>query len=205
MTETAPSPSPAQSLVLPQFSDVFLDMDGVLADFMSAACEIHDQPTPYTGEWDMAAHFGITSGEFWAKIERATFFWRDIKPLPYLSQVLSLAGMLSSSVHLLSSPACHSTCHSGKFLWRQKNIPIPGPELILCKAEHKHLLATPNRLLIDDKDENCQSWRDAGGKAIVFPQPWNSARHAVSLGPMFYLAQELEKLAREQIRPEPRP
>ena len=38
----------------------------------------------------------------------------------------------------------------------------------------KHLLAGPNRILIDDNDRNIEAFRAAGGIGILFPQPWNA-------------------------------
>lgn len=38
----------------------------------------------------------------------------------------------------------------------------------------------PGRVLIDDNDTNCAKWREHGGTAILFPQPWNSDHTKVS-------------------------
>jgi hypothetical protein len=41
-------------------------------------------------------------------------------------------------------------------------------------GSHKHLMAKPGVVLIDDSDAKCEKFIEAGGGAILFPQPWNS-------------------------------
>ena len=40
-------------------------------------------------------------------------------------------------------------------------------------TDQKHLLARPGRILIDDFKSNTVAWEKEGGKAFVFPQPYN--------------------------------
>lgn len=42
-------------------------------------------------------------------------------------------------------------------------------------AWDKSCLAHPDSILIDDCDENVDKFNDAGGKAILVPQDWNSS------------------------------
>jgi hypothetical protein len=41
----------------------------------------------------------------------------------------------------------------------------------------KHLLAKPDVALIDDRHGNVRSFREHGGRAVLFPQPWNANHH----------------------------
>lgn len=41
-------------------------------------------------------------------------------------------------------------------------------------GEHKHLFAKRGSLLIDDNEAAVRKFREHGGSAILFPQPWNS-------------------------------
>ena len=43
---------------------------------------------------------------------------------------------------------------------------LPGVNLILRSAKHKKDFAGPNCILIDDRIDNIQGWRDAGGIGI---------------------------------------
>jgi len=58
-------------------------------------------------------------------------------------------------------------------LWVKEHLSRYYKQLIITMAP-KHLLAKPDTLLIDDKDENVEGFWDAGGKAILVPRPWNS-------------------------------
>lgn len=195
------------STELPRFDIVFLDMDGVLADFQGAACKAHNKLPPAElaasgtwkpGDWDMPTVFGMNKEKFWRKIDEAPDFWAGLPALRDIKALFDLAQQLAPVARILTTPHGHASSYSGKWDWRQHHIP---PAIKLCMVESsadKALLARPGRLLIDDSDENVDAFRAAGGSAILFPQHWNSAHDRTPFGPLFYLAQELEKLAQEQ-------
>lgn len=200
MTETD---KPAQPIGgLPRFDLVFLDMDGVLSDFQGAACKLHQKLSPSElaskntwppCEWNMPKVFGLSKEKFWGKIDETPNFWHDMPMMPHCLDVLGVARGIADSVRVLTTPHDHAECYAGKFEWCRRVLNITP---YLCRE--KHLLARPGRLLIDDSDENCDAFRAAGGSAILFPQHWNSAHDKAPFGPLFYLAQELGKLAAEQ-------
>ena len=68
----------------------------------------------------------------------------------------------------------HIESPTGKWAWIRDNLPIYLKRTIITQAP-KHLLARPDTLLIDDKDENVDGFREAGGKALLIPRPWNRA------------------------------
>jgi hypothetical protein len=65
---------------------------------------------------------------------------------------------------LLSAPSRDESSKIGKFVWVKRN--VPGTKLILRSAERKQEFATPNSILIDDRADNIQRWKDAGGIGI---------------------------------------
>jgi 5'(3')-deoxyribonucleotidase len=152
---------------------IFIDMDGVLADFISSAMAVHgatyDAITYPRMEWSIAKVLGITEDEFWEKIdEMAPDFWPHIPPYEWMELLVDTAATIAP-IALLSTPSLHPSCHYGKRQWVDKH--LPGVELILCKS--KFLLSKPGRVLIDDNDGNCAKWEAEGGTAMLFPQPWN--------------------------------
>lgn len=194
-----------QFAALPKFEIVFLDMDDVLCDWMIHAVKFHDTTLerlteqPY-GKWKpgdgrMAYEImGLSKRAFWAKIDEAPNFWHDLPKSAVFDQLRKIARSLSDSVQVLTKPHQHENCFAGKHHWCAKHLyGIP-----LTLTESKHLLAKPGRLLIDDREQNVEQFRAAGGSAILFPQHWNSAHDKAPFGPLFYLAQELAKLAAEQ-------
>lgn len=157
-----------------QYETVFLDMDGVLANFIEAAHEVHGRKYVHEeyprGCWEIADHWGISVDDFWAGIDRKFDFWEELKPYPWCQELIKLARSAGKQVKLLTSPSKSPLCYYGKRAWCSVNVPH-DIELIICKS--KSLLASPTRLLIDDGDHNVMPWVNAGGRAVLFPQPWN--------------------------------
>jgi hypothetical protein len=183
------------------FEIVFIDMDGVLCDFIASAYQVHgkayDKSTYPPGAWDIAGLWGISDEAFWKAIDkREEYFWGSLQPFQWMNEIFSEAREIGESVKILSSPHHSEYCYSGKFEWWKNRIPNDF-ELILCKS--KHLLAGPRRLLIDDADHNVDAWRAAGGKAVLFPQPWNAACGAMDR-PMFEVGMKIAALQDEALR-----
>ena len=61
---------------------------------------------------------------------------------------------------------------TGKALWVQSHLPEYSKRFIISTAP-KSLLAKPDTLLIDDKDENVEEFVKAGGYGILVNRPWN--------------------------------
>ena len=53
-----------------------------------------------------------------------------------------------------------------KSLWVKDH--IPGTPLIFRQAKKKSEFAGPNKILIDDREDNINEWREAGGIGILF-------------------------------------
>jgi len=70
---------------------------------------------------------------------------------------------------LLSSPSRSEVSKIGKRLWRRDK--TPNTKLILARSYNKKNYAAPNHILIDDREDNIQQWRDAGGIGILYTSP----------------------------------
>lgn len=96
---------------------------------------------------------------------------------------------------LLTSPSLSSDSVSGKVHWIYKHFPpksgIRFRRFLIGKQ--KNLLAAPNRILLDDAENNVESFRTAGGIGILFPQVWN--RNYRIANPLTYVRQKLEGAA----------
>lgn len=188
---------------------VFLDMDGVLVDFVSSALFVHQQQVnpdsqvdkPVfdaelclhewpAGEWDIVNVLGSDADEFWEMIHtwREGAFWSSLSPYPWAKQLVDAAKKLGA-VRLLTSPADHATSYSGK----KATADCHFGDVPLHMCGEKYLVSAPGRLLIDDNDKNVEQWREAGGPAILFPQIWNK-NHEWKDSPMVYVGMEMEKL-----------
>ena len=157
---------------------IFLDVDGVLADFVGAALAVHDCDDPWEtnhhnlGKYELANLIGLCSNSFWAATNHHDF-WANLDPLP---DGRSLVGFLEKEPHHIffaTSPTLSPHCSSGKHEWIEKHYPRYSRKSFIGAAKEifGHI---PNSLLIDDNDTNVEKFRMAGGQAILWPQPWNS-------------------------------
>jgi 5'(3')-deoxyribonucleotidase len=156
---------------------IFLDVDGVLADFAGAAARLHGRTQPLDSWWprgaySMAAVLNISGDEFWAPINAAgSDFWRDLEVLPHFEAMI--AALHPRRFTLLTSPSREPSCLQGKLEWIHKVFGSKFRDYVI--TPRKHLLAHPlcGAILIDDLPSNCHDFEMAGGEAILFPTLYN--------------------------------
>lgn len=165
---------------------IFVDLDGVLVNFLGGLHKALGVPYSYEdypyekGKWNMLTDIkrfddipitfeqcnDCCDASFWQHLD-----WmhdgRDI-----LRAILTTLGL--ETVYLLTTPMPNLESASGKMIWVNNNLSICLKRTIITQAP-KHLLARPDTLLIDDKDENVDGFRKAGGRALLVPRPWNHA------------------------------
>lgn len=167
-----------------------LDMDGVIADFVTRSLDvariplIHDQVT----EW---AYFEkhMDQNEFWTRIELDNDFWVSLKRYDW---AWDLGNELQSiaPVVFCSTPSRDARAAQQKIQWlRDHGFMGPNESRYFLvghapsKDGHKfgkNMLAHPETVLIDDSDANVRDFIADGGQAILFPQPWNVNRDKVA-------------------------
>lgn len=153
---------------------LFLDLDGVLADFVGGILLAHGRPWPDRwppGHWEMAEVLGLTPYQFWLPA-CCESFWADLPLTPECSAIVSLAERYSQEVFLCSTPSQAPESWSGKLRWIGRHLPAYTRRTILMVD--KALLAGPWSCLVDDNDENVARFRAFGGQAVLVPRHWNS-------------------------------
>lgn len=154
---------------------VFLDMDGVLTDFVRGCWRWFGHHVPYREvKWLLEPQFGFARAqEFWEALRAE--FWAGLKWTPegadLLAGLIRLAG--KENIVLCSSPAPWGTAGSamGKLTWIERELPEFRRQYMLSPCKHE--AANSQILLIDDNNENCEAFRKAGGFSLTVPQPWN--------------------------------
>ena len=180
----------------------FLDIDGVLVDFLGGACEFHKIPYSYNeypfayGEWDVLPPptLSLSTREFWDVLDAD--FWANLDWMPDGKDMLALAESVfgEENICLLTCPTLSSACVAGKIDWIQKNLPKYSRRYLI--GPPKHFCAHDNSVLIDDRDRNVEEFVDAGGYGILLPRPWNSLYH-LRKSSWRVLEDELDKLRYE--------
>ncbi len=155
---------------------VFIDMDGVLADFVLGACHVFERPELAVnwpaGEYRCAVALGVSEEEFWRRIESRPSFWLHLKCFTWAHALVEAVESFGYRPIICTAPTDDPVCAAQKTQWLQSHFGRGRLEYFLGKQ--KHLLAQPGRILIDDSDANCEAFAAAGGHAILFPQRWNS-------------------------------
>lgn len=159
---------------------ILLDMDGVLVDFLSGA--LIELNRAYNKDWTIETYaekfgqwgtydlYGITVKEFWDTIHSNPYFWIDLKPMPWYKELYDLLSELGD-VTILTTPSLDPACAMQKLQWLRKYLDI-GSDAVFMGAR-KYLMAG-NGTLIDDYFKNVDSFRSAGGEAILVPSTWNT-------------------------------
>jgi 5'(3')-deoxyribonucleotidase len=159
---------------------LFLDVDGVLANFVKAACALHDKPVESVDCWGFNKKWGITDEELWAPIHAAgAEWWADLEPYPWFDELVGMVEKADPHFVICTTPSKSPSCLAGKLEWIHKHFGNGFRRYIM--ACDKSPLAAPGRLLIDDGDHNCEAFHKCGGDFICLPQPWNENRANVGL------------------------
>jgi len=156
---------------------IFLDMDGVLCDFVSAAFSAHGStfdPKDYPrGGFALDEVLGCTTAEFWRRIDFAgEYFWENLEPYPW-ADVLFRELQQVDEVIIATSPSRSPASYSGKKRWL-RYMGMHGVQSMF--GSRKYLMSKPGRILVDDGEHNTTQWEREGGQAILVPQPWNRAK-----------------------------
>lgn len=146
--------------------EVYVDMDGVLADFFS----------------EYAKLAGIESGNYRdipaAKTDPTlqkmvgTDFFARLPKFPSADHLLNLVTRLYGHYNICSSPlrGDHEGSEHYKTLWIREHLNPQPAEIIITPRKAKYAVqedGTPN-ILIDDRGSNITAWEEAGGIGIKY-------------------------------------
>jgi hypothetical protein len=145
----------------PKISQIYLDMDGVIADFSKRYKELY-HIEPHQAE--KKKEFNKFFDKFIASSQFATL---DLMPdamlgIDYLRNASVPTQILSST----SSPERNDAVAKQKLIWLQTHGITFNPILVPGKR-HKYKWATPDSIIIDDTESVIDDWRKAGGIGIL--------------------------------------
>ena len=150
---------------------IYSDMDGVLVDFEKGYEKL-------TGI-DLKGEYRPDGENFWKPIEQAGVgYWAGLEWMSDGKQLWSYLKPFNPV--LLSAPSRSQSSRIGKHVWVKHK--IPGTKLILRYASQKQELATPESILIDDRQANIDQWEAAGGIGILHTSTANTIQQLQKLG-----------------------
>ena len=146
---------------------VYLDMDGVLADFDQRFRDLSGmEPRDFENKYGKKAFWNLIDEE--NKIK----FWVGI---PIMDGAAALVDAVKDyNYELLTSPSAKKQSYLGKILWVRNNTGnvFPSkPRINFKKAKEKHLVKpqlSQTDILIDDREDTIERWNAAGGTGIVY-------------------------------------
>ena len=142
---------------------LYLDMDGVVADFDEYAARTLGVPPSD----------GIYPDEVWYKLASNQRLYRDLKKTTYADELVAYCKKLCREkqyrlLFLTAIPKGNDVpwAFYDKVIWAQiwfADIPVMfGPY-----SQDKHVHCKPGDILIDDRESNINEWRIAGGIGIL--------------------------------------
>lgn len=156
----------------------FIDLNDVLADFKGGACQYFKRPLQEIKHDQFYEEWGFTAADYWQGLDRvAPYFYREyVRLYPWhaeLIQLLSARGGLT----VVCGPPSTSCFVADKHNWVLRNI---GNNIPIVHCNIYEWLAKPDTCLISASSSEVNCFRAEGGKAVLFPQPWNLISHLTS-------------------------
>ena len=145
----------------PQISCIYLDMDGVIADFVKRYKELYNMEPKEAEKNKKFDHF---FDEFIASNQFATL---DL--MPGAMEGIEFLRKCSVPTQILSSTANekrYDAISKQKMIWLQTHGITFTPNFVPGKR-HKYKYAAPDKIIIDDTESVIDDWRSAGGIGIL--------------------------------------
>lgn len=153
---------------------LYLDCDGVLADFERGAHALLGMPAEA-----YQARYG--PGGFWKRLARAEGFYTGLGLLPDAMELFQAVEHLRPAI--LTGVPVGKWAEPQKRLWTDRH--FPGVEVIVTLARKKHEFCRSGDVLVDDRDKYRPQWEQAGG---VFIHHRSAQETLAALGAMGVLA-----------------
>ncbi len=152
---------------------IFLDMDGVLVDFVTGCLKIHNRPEKHDDikDWNFYKHWGMSDKDFWSKFSTPGF-WYNLELYPWAKDFYESLKKYGEVV-ISTSPSSDPLCVQEKISFCKDKLGVPSSNIMV--GSRKELLAAPDRFLIDDYTVNIDKFRNNKGVGLLFEQPWNNS------------------------------
>ena len=150
---------------------LFLDADGVLADFDEGARQLFGM-SPRAFE----ARHG--KREFWRRIAKASNFYGSLPEMPDARVLFDAVKHLRPTI--LTGLPLGEWAAPQKVKWAAEH--FPGVPIITCMARDKHKHMSPGDVLVDDRENHRAAYEEAD---VVFVHHKNAADSVRQLAKIF--------------------
>lgn len=142
---------------------IYQDLDGCLADFDKRVTALFNGQHP-------KRDLGLKDGQMWKRIIRDDGFFEKLEWIEGAKAVWEYIRPTNPTI-LTGLPIGGKTwADPQKRSWVAREL---GPDIhvITCMSREKRLYAQPGHLLLDDRLQMVEEWREDGGDAILWQNP----------------------------------
>ena len=133
-------------------AQLYLDLDGVLADFEAGAHQLLRMPAK-----EYQDRYG--PGGFWKRLATAKDFYGGLALLPDAMELYAAVAHLTPII--LTGLPIGKWAEPQKRAWVARH--FPGVEVITTLARKKSTYCRPGDVIVDDQDRYREPWEQAGG------------------------------------------
>ncbi len=151
---------------------LFLDCDGVLADFDAGAQSL-------LGMRPDAFEARHGRGEFWKRLARAPNFYGSLEEMPDAQKLFEAVKHLKPTI--LTGLPLGKWAAPQKEQWAAEH--FPGVPIITTMAREKHLHMDHGDVLVDDRENHRHLWENAGGIFVHHKSANDSLRQLAEIYP----------------------
>jgi hypothetical protein len=151
---------------------LFLDLDGVLADFDAGAKRVLGMlPRPFEEKYGKR--------EFWRRLARAKDFYATLPLMPDAMELFEAVKHLQPTI--LTGLPLGNWAAPQKVKWSAEH--FPGTRIITTMARDKYKHMTGMDVLVDDRADHRDKWEAAGGTFIHHKNARDSLRQLAEIYP----------------------
>jgi hypothetical protein len=165
----------AQAHVEQRQPTIFLDMDGVLADFDAGAGEALGTDNTYKWEWLHG------SSEFWRILDAVPDFFFNLPPTPDAMLLFGSVRHLNPVVLTALPKTGASIVDDQKRRWAKKFLG-DDVRVITCMTSEKPDYCSPGDVLVDDRSVNAGAWMERGGRYVLHTDAKSSVNELQNMG-----------------------
>jgi hypothetical protein len=137
---------------------LYLDMDGVLADFDTAASNV-------LGMESAKFEFRYGTKEFWRRLDAVPNFFATFKPMPDMERLWHYVNHLRPIVLTALPKKDSSVVREDKIKWIHRHL-NKEVKVLTCLTSEKSNYCQPGDILVDDRNINEEPWNAKGGHFI---------------------------------------
>lgn len=164
---------------------IYLDMDGVLADFEKAIGAFGAKPYPDGKLWISKPRETwppemVTADAAYVGVMERPDFWPTFAACPGAYELWDYCK--SFDLHVLTATP-ERTEHRDRiaqqkreWIWDHFGM-FPTENIIICRRAEKAAFSRPGHVLVDDTPSNCVEWLKGGGNSVLHATAQNSISH----------------------------